>query len=662
MSMNQKEEEIIKSNLLKDQEFQKKLEENSHIQQISTLDTNITSNEAINGSLSNEWNTGQFPKFLVELTSESKKNYPIDNYLSNQAEDNIFYQHPNLIDESESNIIILNSLRDLEVDLMNKWFENYECFEYYLSLYHQEIFLNEERKLDNIDKLKEKIKLNLEKEIKSISNNQTFKFNLVLLKFLLKELSNITLDNIDELFLNLNNFENYSKFLDEHFEISFLLVKEKKDLLKKINSLIDTIIESKNENKEIILGKFLLYEYNIATGLKSLYGILNFIKKVKEIEKKGMLSNYIKDLLMNNIKNPFLVNSLNGNNNVLEKVQVKSEYSSYIKLSNEIFKFTNSCLTFINDDLIYLLNENKCLYKLHRLNEAKNKYNIIETNEKFLKENDDMFLFSLEKEYLFGFNYAEFGKSEDVIKLLKTEHLCKDTKIEIKMDDKSKNILTEISVKSKGIINDIYLNLFLFDENEKEQFLNNYMENSEINSSNIAILQHNTYLFLIHKIYKKNRNPEKNADNQSNIYKSKDYFFSLENIYVIDQFEISLSQDKIKIGESNILSIDYKDSFIFKIPLEKISSLDKQDDNNKKINIDEILNNIKTKNKLILINNYLCFTDSCKNFYDIKNKKICYFDNEPTDNILVNDILGKSKENLSIYIQKIYILNNFKRR
>ena len=160
MSTNLKEDEELtkknqaeanRANLLKDQEFQKKLEENSQLQKNSiTLDTNLISNKNINSSLSNEWNTAAFPNFLVELTLESKKNYPIDNFINNQNEDNIFYQHPNLIDENdnENNIIILNSLRDLEIDLMNKWFENYEYFEYYLSLYHQELFLNEERKLE----------------------------------------------------------------------------------------------------------------------------------------------------------------------------------------------------------------------------------------------------------------------------------------------------------------------------------------------------------------------------------------------------------------------------------------------------------------------------------------------------------------------------------
>ena len=161
MSINLKDEELNEkkhseinaSNLYKDQEFIKKLEEHTHLQKEgNTLDVNLISNKNINCSLSNEWNSSTFPNFVVELTSESKKNYPIDNYLNNQIEDNIFYQHPNLINENENNIIILNSLKDLEIDLMNKWFENYEYFEYYLSLYHQELFLNEERKLDNIKK------------------------------------------------------------------------------------------------------------------------------------------------------------------------------------------------------------------------------------------------------------------------------------------------------------------------------------------------------------------------------------------------------------------------------------------------------------------------------------------------------------------------------
>ena len=656
MSINLKEEdssqkntsENNRANLLKDEDFLKKLEDKSQLQRDSiTLDTNLISNKNINCSLSNEWNTANFPKFLVELSSESKKNYPIDNYLNNQAEDNIFYQHPNLINENENNIVILNSLRDLEVDLMNKWFENSEYFEYYLSLYHQELFLNEERKLDNINKLKEKIKTNLEKEIKSISNNQTFKFNLVLIKFLLKELSNITLDNIDELFLNLNNFENYSKFLDEHFEISFLLIKEKKDLLKKINNLIDNIIESNNENKEIKLGKLLLYEYNIVFGLKSLYGILTFIKKIKELQNKNQLTDYIKDLLLSNMKIPYLAKSSNENeNSEIKKIEIKNEEKSYIKLSNEEFKFTNSCLSFLSNDLAYLLDDKNALYKLHRLNYNKNKYNIIETNPNFIEDNNT-YIFSLKKEFLFGLNVTEFGKSENCIKLLKTEHDSNNTKININMDETSKKIFNESISKPKEVINDIYLNLFSLEENEKNAFLNSYLPITGDINNNFGIINYNNDLFILHPIYKKNTNQDKNVDNQL-IYKNKDYFYSENYIYVIDQFEIYLNLNKIKAGDENILNIYYKYSFIIKKPIDS-TSLSEEDQNDKKnkINIDNILNNIKTKNKFIIINNYLCFTDTCKNFFDIKNKILCSLEDESNENPIVKDISGESKENLS---------------
>ena len=117
LQINNNEAGIV--NLLKDEEFVKKIENNSHLQKNSiTLDTNIISNKDINCSLSNQWNSNTFPNFLVELTSESKKNYPIDNYVNNQNEDNIFYQHPNLI--NENNIVILNSLRELEIDLITQ--------------------------------------------------------------------------------------------------------------------------------------------------------------------------------------------------------------------------------------------------------------------------------------------------------------------------------------------------------------------------------------------------------------------------------------------------------------------------------------------------------------------------------------------------------------
>ena len=113
------------------------------------------------------------------------------------------------------------------------------------------------------------------------------------------------------------------------------------------------------------------------------------------------------------------------------------------------------------------------------------------------------------------------------------------------MDEKSKNILNESVINYKEKINDIYLNLFSFDENEKLQFLNEYSPNSEVNSTNVILLQYNTFLFIIHPIYKKNTNNNQNKtqDNQNNnnLYKNKNYFLSQKYIYVIDQFEISLN-------------------------------------------------------------------------------------------------------------------------
>ena len=413
------EEETNPLNALKDEEYLKKINENSHLQKESIIiDSNLVSNKDINCSLSNEWNTANYPSFLVDLTSQNMQNFPIDKYLSNQSEDNIFYQHPNLINEEENDTFILNSFRELEVDLMNKWFENYEYFDYYLSLYHQELFLNEERKLESIDKFKEKIKINLEKELKSLSNNQTFKFNLILLKFSLKELSSITLDNIDELSTNISNFENYSKFLDTHFEVTFLLTKEINDLIKKLDKLLDNLLESNIENKENILGKLLIYEYNIVFGLKSLFGILNLIKKINLIESKGMLSKNIISLLMDKIKAPNLSNLLNEK---IEKIEVNSEIKSYIKFSSDEFNFNKCNFIFINKDIGYLLNEKNILYKIYKTADVKNKYNIIEINNNIITSNE-ISLISLEKEYLFGFDANEFGKGENVIKLLKTEH------------------------------------------------------------------------------------------------------------------------------------------------------------------------------------------------------------------------------------------------
>ena len=167
------DEETNKLNSLKDEEFLKKLNEVSHLQkEIIISDSNLTSNKEINCSLSNEWNSAKFPDFLVKFSSQNKTTFPIDKYLSNQSEDNIFYQHPNLINENECDVFILNSFRELEIDLMNKWFENFEYFDYYLSLYNQELFLNEERKLENIDKLKEKIKIIIFIIIYNLINNK----------------------------------------------------------------------------------------------------------------------------------------------------------------------------------------------------------------------------------------------------------------------------------------------------------------------------------------------------------------------------------------------------------------------------------------------------------------------------------------------------------
>ena len=508
MSENQKEEEQQQKsseeetnalnnplNELKDEEFQKKINSETHLQNDVIINPELTSNKEVNCSLSNEWNSAKFPSFVAELTSKNKTNFPIDKYLSNQSEDNIFYQHPNLINEEENDTFILNSFRELEIDLMNKWFENFEYFDYYLSLYHQELFLNEERKLENIEKLKEKIKTNLEKEIKSLSNNQTLKFNLILIKFSLKELSNVTLDNIDELSADLNNFEQYSKFLDDHFEISFLLTKEINDLIKKFDKLIDNVLESDIKNKENILGKLLIYDYNIVFGLKSLFGILNLIKKINDIESKGMLNNNIINLLKNKLKTPNLSNLLKER---IEQIENDTEIKSYIKLSPLEFNFNNSHFIFINKDIAYLLNENNLLYKIYRTEDVKNKYSIVESNNNFVKSDSDstLSLITLDKEYLFGFNSNEFGKGENVIKLLLQEHHSSNKKIQIKMDEISQKILTKSIEKSNEVVNDIYLNLFNFETKEKEQFLKLYIPNSENNNSLISITQNNSKLYI----------------------------------------------------------------------------------------------------------------------------------------------------------------------
>ena len=637
-----KEEENNPLNGLKDEEYMKKISENSHLQKEAIItNNNVPSNNEINCSLSNEWNTAKFPSFLVDLTAQNKTTFPIDKYLSNQTEDNIFYQHPNLINEDENETFILNSFRELEIDLMNKWFENFEYFDYYLSLYHQELFLNEERKLEAIDKLKEKIKINLDKELKSLSNNQTFKFNLILLKLSLKELSSVTLDNLDELYTNLNNFENYSNFLDDHFEISFLLTKEINDLLKKLDKLMDNLLDSDNKNKENILGKLLLYEYNIVFGLKSLFGILNFIRKINDIESKGLLSNNIINLLMNKIKIPSLSNLLNE---TIEKIENNSEKKSYIKLSSDEFNFNNSHFIFINKDIAYLLNEKNILYKLYKTVDVKNKYNIVETNNEIIK-NNQISLISLEKEYLFGFDSNEFGKGEDVIKFLKSEHNTTSVNIKIEMDEISQKILTKSIINSKEIINDLYLNLLNLKENQKEKFLEVYLPNSENNNSLISISQNNSNLFIIHPIYKKQSNKNLNDKHISNELINY-YFFSENYIYTIDEFELYLDNKTIKEDSENILNVNYKHSFIINTSLDVLNAFEEKEKEEikSKYNIDEILNSIKNKNKFLIINKYLCFTDTCLKFFDLRKNKATIFDKEINENDLINDCSDANKE------------------
>jgi glutamyl/glutaminyl-tRNA synthetase len=211
----------------------------------------------------------------------------------------------------------------------------------------------------------------------------------------------------------------------------------------------------------------LAYEYNIVFELKSLLGILNLIKKINDIEKKGMLSSNIINMLMNKIKIPNLSNLLNEK---IAKIQPNSENKSYIKFSSEELNLNNSHFIFINKDIAYLLNEKNVLYKFYKTVDNKNKYNIIEINNNIIN-NEQISLISLEKEYLFGFDSKEFGKGENVIKLLKKEHNSSLNKIQIKMDEISQKILTKSIINSNEVINDIYLNLFDFESNEKDKFL-----------------------------------------------------------------------------------------------------------------------------------------------------------------------------------------------
>ena len=655
MSINQKEEDIQTNlncedinqlNIFKDEEYLKKINEISYLQDNPTVnDPYILSNKEINCSLSNEWNTAKFPGFLIELLSQNKTNFPIDKYLNNQIEDNMFYQHPNLINEKENDNFILNSFRELEIDLMNKWFENFYYFNYYLSLYHQELFINEERKIKNIDGLKEKIINNLERDINSITNDQTFKNNFILLKISLKELTNISLDNLDEYSSNLNNFEKYSEFLEEHFEISFLLTDEINSLIKKLHSLIDNLLGSDIKNKENLLGKILLYEYNIVFELKSLFGILNFIKKINDIDEKGILNNKIINLLMNKIKTPNLSNLLNCK---IEKLPIKFEYKSYIKLSSE--ELNNNChLIYINKDIFYLLNDKNKLYKIYKIYNTKNKFNIIEINNNIINS-ENLFLISLEKEYLFGFNSAEYGKGENVIKLIKNENTTLHVKTIIKMDEISEKLLSKSIINSNEIINNIYLKLFEFEPKEEELFKQIYSSYSENENSFISITQKNLNLYILHPIFKK----ENNKTIQINYY-----FFSDNYIYAIDEYELYIEQQSIKEDDECVLYIHFKNNYIIKTNVNYLNALPEEEKDKFKIkyNIDEILKNIKNKNKFIITNKYLCFTDTCQKFYDLNKKRVCIFDKEINENILINDIKEGSNYNSFILNYENYIYN-----
>ena len=113
-----------------------------------------------------------------------------------------------------------------------------------------------------------------------------------------------------------------------------------------------------------------------------------------------MLSDDIRNLLINKIIEHYKSNLIKEK---IEKVQNKNEYKSYIKLNNEEFNFNNSNLVYVNQDIFYLLNENNTLYKIYKTVDNKNRFNIIETNKNFLN-NKQISLFSIGKEYLFGFD------------------------------------------------------------------------------------------------------------------------------------------------------------------------------------------------------------------------------------------------------------------
>jgi hypothetical protein len=287
-----------------------------------------------------------------------------------------------------------------------------------------------------------------------------------------------------------------------------------------------------------------------------------------------MLNNNIINLLKNKLKTPNLSNLLKER---VEQIENDTEIKSYIKLSPLEFNFNNSHFIFINKDIAYLLNENNLLYKIYRTEDVKNKYSIVEKNNNFVKSdsNSTLSLITLDKEYLFGFDSNEFGKGENVIKLLLQEHHSSNKKIQIKMDEISQKILTKSIEKSNEVVNDIYLNLFNFETKEKEQFLKLYIPNSENNNSLISITQNNSSLYILHPIYKKQISKNKQQEN----IQINSFFFSGNYIYILDEFELSMSHNSIKEDDESFLNINHKYSYIIKTSNDNLQTPPKRKSN-----------------------------------------------------------------------------------
>ena len=168
------------------------------------------------------------------------------------------------------------------------------------------------------------------------------------------------------------------------------------------------------------------------------------------------------------------------------------------------------------------------------------------------------------------------------------------------MDEISIKILTKSLTNSNEIINNIYLNLFNFEQGEKDQFLSNYLPISEIDTSFIAIGQKNSRLFILHPIYKKQIN--KNSNNSQNKDKLINFHFFSENyVYALDEYELYLNNQTIKEDDENILYINYNYSFIIKTSLDTLNVFEEEE-----------------KIILILVKNFLISKKICHVFL-IKN-------------------------------------------